>query len=274
MADKALLIGINNYPQAPLAGCVNDIHDVANFLVQKYNFKHSQVRLLVDGRATTKNILSRLDWLVSNLHAGDRVLFDYSGHGAQFAGRGSDNEVDKLNEVVCPVDFDWSEEKMISDKQFHEIFSRIPAGVKFNWISDSCHSGSLTRDLPPPGAPKNCPRMYPVPLDMHWRLMVADEKKILNHKMSKNLDKGSYGIAGALNVGFISGCKSDQTSADTVINGRPCGALTHYFLKALDGMLDQPLKVITSAVAKSLQIDRYSQIPQAEGVRISNPFLK
>ncbi|MFA6233844.1 MAG: caspase family protein, partial [Bacteroidota bacterium] len=89
MADKALLVGINKYPGAPLSGCVNDDLDMAHFvtLAEKCGFDPKTVRLLTDERATTKEILSRLDWLVSDLAPGDRILFQYSGHGAQVATR-------------------------------------------------------------------------------------------------------------------------------------------------------------------------------------------
>ena len=46
MADKALLVGINAYPRAPLRGCVNDVIDFANLLVKKYGFKR---RNMIEG---------------------------------------------------------------------------------------------------------------------------------------------------------------------------------------------------------------------------------
>jgi hypothetical protein len=266
MSDKALLVGINAYPGCPLSGCLNDIGDMADFLVKKYNFKYSQIRLLADGRATTKEILSRLNWLIQ-VSPGDRVVFHYSGHGAQFAGRGSNEEIDKLNEVICPVDFDWTEPHMISDKQFYEIFSHMPKGVRFNWVSDSCHSGDLTKDMPPPGAPVNKARAYPMPIDMAWRVQTATELKIHSPEHCSITN-------GILDVGFISGCRSNQTSADTVVNGRPCGALTHFLLAHLALMMDKPISEVVRVVNASLSANRYSQQPQAEGTRAILPFLQ
>ena len=57
--DKALLIGINKYPNCPLNGCVNDVNDMANFLVQQYKFNPDNIRMLTDERATTAAILER-----------------------------------------------------------------------------------------------------------------------------------------------------------------------------------------------------------------------
>ncbi|MFH1476981.1 MAG: caspase family protein [Verrucomicrobiota bacterium] len=51
--NRALLVGINAYPDAPLRGCVNDVTDMANFLVARRGFAQADIRLLSDRRATT-----------------------------------------------------------------------------------------------------------------------------------------------------------------------------------------------------------------------------
>ena len=81
--EKALLVGINRYPGSPLAGCVNDISDMAERLVEMFGFKIENVRLLVDERATAAAIRERIDWLVK-VKKGARVFFHFSGHGVQY----------------------------------------------------------------------------------------------------------------------------------------------------------------------------------------------
>jgi hypothetical protein len=265
MADKALLVGINNYPGCPLAGCVNDVQDMASLLVDRYKFKPEDVRLLCDERATTAAILDRLNWLV-DVKPGDRCLFHYSGHGAQFPSRDYKQELDGLLEVICPVDFDWEPEHMITDKQFVHIFSGVPAGVKLNWISDSCHSGDLTRGLPKPGAPVNHSRAFPVPADIAWRLRGAHSRGV--RKQSRAV------VCGVLDVGFISGCRSDQTSADANINGRPGGALTQTLIPVIRRSgASAPLADVVRDTARDLVDGGYDQVPQCEGARAKKPFL-
>ena len=101
MADKALLVGINSYSGAPLAGCLNDVEDMARFITGKCGFDPAAVRLLTDARATTDAIKERLYWLVEGLKAGDRILFQFSGHGAQVPTRDKKGEIDGLDEVIC-----------------------------------------------------------------------------------------------------------------------------------------------------------------------------
>ena len=271
MSTKALCVGINKYDGAPLSGCVNDVSDMAEFLVDHAGFNPDSVRLLTDKRATTAAILERLKWLVTGAKAGDRLVFHYSGHGAQVPTRDTKAEVDGLLECVCPCDFDWEPEHMITDKQFAKIFAVIPAGVKFLWVSDSCHSGSLSREIPHPLDPK--PKFMPQPADIAWRMRSAAKKELVTASASRAALGKESPFSGVL----ISGCKANQTSADAVFNGRASGALTYNLLKMLgspQGMRES-LTDIVRGVRSNLKQGGYSQVPQLEGKKavFAKPFL-
>lgn len=263
--DRAVCIGINKYPGCPLSGCVNDANDVHDFLIKVYGFKPDQIRVLTDGDATCENIKAAAQWLVDGAKAGDRRLFHYSGHGAEDAVLNFQNDPDHLNQMICPVDFDWSPAHEVIDKQFVEIFSKFPPGVLFNWLSDSCHSGDLDKAFPKNGR-KSVAKQYPnVPDEVKKRVQAVKAKGIKSRGM----------VGGKLDVGYVSGCKADQTSADTQDEtGRPCGALTNYFLQSMKTLAEKPLSDVVSDVDKNLARDQYDQVPQAEGARTSRPFLK
>jgi len=277
VTDKALLVGINAYPDAPLSGCVNDVKDMANYLVAEHGFAPSSIRLLVDRRATTAAIIERLNWLVKDAKPGDRLVFHHSCHGTQVATRTPAEEIDGKDEVMCPVDFDWTEKHLIRDKTLHDIFSKLPAGVKVVWVADCCHSGTLDRDIAPPapGAKKKAnkkakilgSRFLPPPVDLQWRLKGADH---LGHKATPLHAKV---VAAPLNLAFVSGCKDTQTSADANFGGRANGALTYFLLKHLKKLKGQPLSTVIQAVRKDLAQSGYDQIPQLDGAEASNPFL-
>jgi hypothetical protein len=215
---------------------------------------------LVDGRATTGNILDRLNWL-TQASPGDRVLFHYSGHGAQVPARNSSGEIDQLSECICPVDFDWSEQRMIIDKQFVEIFKKIPPGVRFSWISDSCHSGDLDRGLTKGNSKVLGIRRFPIPADIAWRQRIA-KKKALRAMVGNTLD-----------VGYISGCMDNQTSADAEFGGKANGALTYFLLRNLGNMLQSPISSVTNKVISDLQSSGYEQTPTCSGARKDLAFL-
>lgn len=263
MADKALLVGINKYADAPLAGCVNDVTDMADFLVKSCGFNSANIRLLVDKRATTEAIKARLEWLVSDLKAGDRIYFHFSGHGAQAPTRNPKGEVDGLDEVICPVDFDWEDKRMIRDDDFIRIFLKIPAGVTAVWVSDSCHSGDLSRDASWLGGRK--PRFMPQPEDIQWRMRAVVENKIpVKVKVT------------VPNIALISGCRSDQTSADASFKSRSNGALTYHLLQELRSNPDASLEVLVNKVRAALKKAKFTQVPQLEGPaeQLSKGFLK
>lgn len=265
--EKALLFGLNKYPGAPLSGCVNDIEDMANLQVSRYGWDSGNVRLLADERCTRKEMMNRLEWLV-DVKKGDRVFFHQSGHGVQWPSRAYSGEPDGLLEAFCPIDFAWELKAMITDKDYVNLFSRIPKGVEFTWVSDSCHSGDLTKAMSGnPHGPVMIPRAYPVPVDISWRYEGIKTRgiKLVNRAV----------ICGKLDVGFVSGCKANQTSADTQVNGRPCGALTYYLIKTLkENPIETPLKKIVELTRNVLSKSGYSQDPQVEGGRAGDPFMK
>lgn len=265
--DRALLVGINAYPSAPLSGCINDVTDMATHLVNHCGFSEGSIRLLCDGRATTTELRARLNWLVAAARPGDRLFFHYSGHGVQVATRTPWGEVDGLDEAICPVDFDWSDERMIRDKEFNQIFANVPPGCEFVWISDSCHSADSTKGMPPQATKY---RTYPPPPDITWRLNVALSKKF----KTPGLQDG----ANPVHVALISGCQSDQSSADSSFEGKPNGALTYFLLQTLRQSgnaalsLDKLLEKVKAAIKKHKKFD---QIPGVEGNPeiIARPFL-
>ena len=269
--NKALLVGINKYPDPEnfLHGCINDINDMADFLVSKCNFKMNEIRLLADNRATKANIVERLIWLVKDAKPGDRLVFHYSGHGAQMATRNNSGEVDKLDEVICPWDFDWTDAHALRDKEFVKIFKSVPEGVSFVWISDSCHSGDLSKAFVKKKTGTKNKRMIP-PADIEWRNETA---------ASLHMKTNTLKIAAKpLQLSLISGCESKQTSADAVFNKRANGALTYYLLKELKTTkgLVSPLTTIVKNLNAALDKGGYSQNPQLEGdsLLMKKAFLK
>lgn len=248
---RAVLVGINAYPGQPLNGCINDVEDVAQALVDKFGFAHDDIRLLTDARATTAGIRERLDWLTKSARAGDTLLFHYSGHGTQFPIRDDAGSVAENHGAICPVDFDWSREKVLLDTDLRELIDKTPAGAEFIYVSDSCNSGSLTR-----GMRRWRPRFYFPPADIAWRIQTAAVKGLVPQTLTEH-DR----------CALISGCTFEQESADASIDGRYNGALTYYLLRALKapGGYDQPLKPLVAGIVSALTHDGYPQTPQLHG---------
>ena len=63
MKNKALLVGINQYPDPrnELRGCINDINDMFHFITQiNPVYQKEQVKTLTNRQATKKGIVENL----------------------------------------------------------------------------------------------------------------------------------------------------------------------------------------------------------------------
>jgi len=244
--DRAVFVGINAYPYPnALHGCLNDINDVGAAVVTVCHFDSTGIVVLQDDKATADAIKATLQKVVAQLKADDRFLFWYSGHGAQLV------DGDAATDVLCPVDFDFTQATSVSVQDLHDIFSRIPSGVNAVWGSDSCHSGDLERDFYRHGVPKMFRRAA------SHRGIAAPTKVRTFRDVATTLP----------NVALISGCRSDQTSADAFIEGRYNGAMTYFLLQTLraqDGP-NVPLTTLVPRVQSALKTAGYDQVPQLSG---------
>jgi hypothetical protein len=86
----ALLVGINHYPQKPLAGCINDVNAFKDYLTAGYGLhpsrqeQHLFIMTLTDadpGQPTRRNLIDAFCFF-DDVKDGDSCLFYYSGHGS------------------------------------------------------------------------------------------------------------------------------------------------------------------------------------------------
>ena len=83
---KALLIGINYFgTDAELKGCINDVRNVSNFLVERHGYRWEDMVILTDDardpvkQPTKDNIMRAMAWLVSDARPNDALFLHYSG---------------------------------------------------------------------------------------------------------------------------------------------------------------------------------------------------
>ncbi len=263
MASRALLVGINRYilPGCDLQGCVNDVTNTRDVLLKYFGFSVEDVRLLVDQRATRKEILERLEWLVRDAAAGDRLVFHFSGHGSQVRDRDGDELKDHLDEVICPHDMDW-DGNYISDDDLRGLFSKVPEGALLEVILDCCHSGTGTREM-------QALSLLPMELAMQPRFLTppADIQARVEEELPiRRLLRGTNPRGHVL----LAGCRENQTSADAFISGAFNGAFTYYLCKHLRDTGGQITRgELLRRVRASLRFNGFSQVPQLEGPRSS-----
>jgi len=136
---RALCVGINDYPTAPLQGC---IADARLWAAQLQAIGFSEVRMLTDAQASRRGIVSELESLIGTSRAGDVIVFQASGHGTTVPDLDGDEET-ATDQAFCPYDF--ASGALLIDDDVAQLFSRIPDGVLLTCFFDFCHSGTATR---------------------------------------------------------------------------------------------------------------------------------
>jgi hypothetical protein len=263
MNNKALLVGINKYPDPrnTLMGCVNDILDMKYFISEKNKvYAPENIKMLTNQEATKKQIVQQIKWLLEGAQPGDQLLFQYSGHGAQAPTLFETMEKDGLDEIICPYDFDGSNATTIRDKEFAQLFAAIPKGVHFVWISDSCHAEDLSRD--------------PIQSEqVHYRYF-AGAKQYSQEKIKLETVGSFAPIIAPLNGALLSACAAHQLSADALIYNRYNGAFTYYLLKNLVQYGDsKPMELIVQLAHIDLKHNGFEQDPQTEGLKEQHLFF-
>ncbi|KAJ9050045.1 Ca(2+)-dependent cysteine protease [Entomophthora muscae] len=82
---KAILIGINYFgTEYELKGCINDVHNMKNFLISTYNFPVEGMVIMTDDkscpperRPTRKNIIAAMKWLTDGARPNDSLFFHF-----------------------------------------------------------------------------------------------------------------------------------------------------------------------------------------------------
>ena len=128
----------------PLAACEFDANDMAAIATRQ----GMKPTVLLTKKASRAAFLAALRKAAAALKSGDFFFLTFSGHGGQVRDTNRD-ETDGKDETWCLWDG-----QLIDDELYFEL-SRFAAGVRVLVLSDSCHSGTVTRartlPVPPPG---------------------------------------------------------------------------------------------------------------------------
>jgi metacaspase-1 len=251
MTKKALCVGINDYPfgdENDLKGCVNDANDWATLL--KNHFDFNNINQLLNADATKKNMVEGLKALLQGAKAGDVLVFTNASHGTYNVD--TDGDELKYDEAICPYDTDSN---LLLDDELRGLFKNIKKGVRLTVISDSCHSGSVTR------APK--PKEYRRSRRLDPRLL---GKTVLTPAQLQKARSKEKHPESAMKEILLSGCKSNQTSADAFIEGDFHGAMSYFAIKAItEANYKLTYAELGQNLVSMLEEENYEQIPQLEG---------
>jgi len=238
----ALCIGLNavdpkHYQgwSGHLLACEADATDMAD-IAKAQRFDH--VTLLLTADATRKKVRAAIEAAAKSAHEGDLVLLTYSGHGGQVPDQ-NDDEPDGQDETWCLYDGEHI------DDELYQLFTHFRPKVRVLVLSDSCHSGSVTRAVLREAALRSgtlrtveatgtgTARVAIDPAAPRYRAM-PDEVALATYRrnkefydeIAKNLPSQKESAKKLqATVRLISGCQDNQLSQDGTFNGLFTGTL-------------------------------------------------
>lgn len=125
----------NGWP-GTLAGCVNDANAMYS-IASSQGFTPTQ---LLNNAATADAILTEIGKAAHALESGDTFLLTYSGHGGRVP--------DPTGESPDGLDDTWvAYDRQLLGHELYNLWSQFASDVRIEVYSDSCHSGTVIRDL-------------------------------------------------------------------------------------------------------------------------------
>jgi metacaspase-1 len=218
----SLHIGLNTVDPAHYDGwdgqlnaCEFDANDM-EALAKSRGFESS---ILLTKDATSAAVTAAIERAAAELESGDIFFCTNSSHGGQVPDKNDEDEDDRSDETWLLYD------RQLVDDELYALWGKFKPGVRIFVLSDSCHSGTVTRriedDVPDVVADRDTaaaqsPRYRAMPKDV----MVATYRK--HDKLYDDIqdalptsDKAEIGAT----VLLISGCQDDQFSLDGFSNG-------------------------------------------------------
>jgi metacaspase-1 len=192
-----------------LAACEADARDMCA-LARTQGF--TTAAFLLSREATSAALVQSLRDAARRLEAGDLLLLTYSGHGGQVKDTNGD-EADRMDETWVLYD------REVVEDELDAMWGRFRAGVRILVLSDSCHSGTILREVQ--RSRVRGPRRRAMPTEIVKQVQKA------HARLYRGIQAAASGedLTVRATVLLISGCMDNQYSMDGPRNGAYTAAL-------------------------------------------------
>ena len=200
--------------EGPLTACERDAEDMCK-IAESQGFEPT---ILKTADATSENVIAAIRDAAARLRKGDIFLMTYAGHGGQVPDSSGD-ERDMIDETWCLHD-----RQFLDDEQF-ALYTEFEEGVRVLILSDSCHSGTVTRAAPGIAdsvATEGRPVSRNMPRDTAFA--IYDANASFYDELQRNVKKVKADDV-KVSIRLISACQDDQEASDGVFNGKFTGTV-------------------------------------------------
>lgn len=169
-ANRALLVGVEEYPNPKmnLRGVRDDVNLLERALTKTGLFAKNEIKVLLDKQAAKANVIDNFKkWLIADSKQGSTVLFYFSGHGTRVWDEKGEKPDGMDSAVVCwdttivrpkvrrvfrgvsGEAFELSATRnLLLGREFHQLMKQLQ-GRRVIFMSDSCHSGTVYKQVDP-----------------------------------------------------------------------------------------------------------------------------
>ena len=251
-----------------LGGCVND----ANSMKQIASDAGYESKQLITQKATRAAVNDAIAAAAKQLGKDDIFLLTYSGHGGQVDDTNGD-EPDGKDETWVLYD------GQLVDDELYLHYTQFKPGVRIFVLSDSCHSGTVTRAMYDEVAPIEAKfGLRSRPTFRSKAIDAATQRKV-NQKHAPELkkiqDESKAGLKRSpeATILLISGCQDNQLSSDGDVNGLFTENLIKVWSEAkFKGNYRQFAKAIKKAMPPTQQPKYFVVGAQNRGFELQKPF--
>ena len=198
-----------------LNACENDATDMAA-IARASGF---DATLLLSPQATVDAVTQHVDEAAEKLRDGDIYFLTYAGHGGQIKDEVNGDEEDGRDETWCLYD------RQLLDDELYFMWAKFEKGVRILLFSDSCHSGTVSRDAVGVVEMNAAERLAAYGTETPaYRMMPDDKLKEAYRALRKRYrdiqqELAQYDISVDASLRLLSGCQDDQLSAEHRGNG-------------------------------------------------------
>jgi len=246
----AFNLGINDYrgTQNDLRGCVNDA-SAWQKLYSQYGYTTTFLKDSEVVQSEVRSIFRELEKLSNKYGENFKGALTFSGHGTHTADKNKD-ESDGRDEAWVLWD------GLLVDDHIRRFIDSMHPSASLTIISDSCHSGTMTRSVlglfSEEGYVK--PRYLPPEDELEAAMEVTTRNQLLSPK-------------GRQNEVLLTGCNASQYSYDAYLGGKYMGAMTYNATNILKAKGNISFEKLYHLLRKELPSNIHPQSPQLEGKR-------
>jgi hypothetical protein len=220
---------------AGLQYCDQDAKGFGRLLAQKLSVPRDNVRILLGRQATRRGFVEAIRWLSSKTQPEDLVFVYFSGHGTLIPDEPPVRHPDGLSSAfVCyntkqrlRIEDPALKDILLTGPDFANMMKRVPARRRLI-VVDSCHSGSITKEMSARLVSKYLPLLSPEEIR---RIRTERQKEL--HVVSSGSTRAGYDDAVTEEESLLAACAKPESSYED--RSKQAGLFTYWLVNNIKG---------------------------------------